>query len=159
MSKGFTYSIGVSVEKGAIQADRHAIAEALRTWPDCQATLTLEQDEGKRSSAANRYLWGKVYGAIEESTGQDKEDIHDEMCVRFTTETISYVNPATGEMVEMEVVRRTSGMKVSRFHKFVSDVKLFAGEFFCLTFEDEPEEFHKERERALAREAKKGTAA
>lgn len=159
MSKGFTYSVGVTIADGRIVFDRAALVQAVRAWPDGEATLTIEQDEAKRSSAANRYLWGPIYGAIEAYTDQDKEQIHDEMCARFTTETIAYMNPATGEMVEMEVVRRTSGMKVSRFHKFVSDVKLFAGEFFGLTFEDEPEEFHRERERAIAREAKKASAA
>ena len=52
---------------------------------------------------------------------------------------------------------RTSGMKVAEFHRFVQSVKLFAAEFFGLTFEDASDEFYKERDRAYARE--KGAAA
>lgn len=155
MAKGFSFSIGVKVHKGRVDIDREALTAALRTWPTCEATLTIETEEAKRSSASNRYLWGPVYGLIAEYTGQSKEDIHDEMCARFTAETLSYVNPATGEMVETEVVRRTSGMKVSRFCKFVDDVKLFWMEFGGLTFEEPSEDVQKERERAIAREAKR----
>lgn len=155
--KGLSFQMGARVRDGRLDADLGAIRRALSTWPDCDITFTVESDGAKRSVAANRYLFGVIYRDIEEYTGQSKEQIHDEMCARFTTETIQYTNPATGELVEMQVVRRTSGMKVGRFHKFVQDVKLFASEFFGLTFEDAPEEFYKERDRAAARE--KGRAA
>jgi len=156
MSKGFSFAISVKVHKGRIDVDRKALDAALATWPTCEATLTIETDEAKRSSAANRYLWSKaVYGEIEKYTGQCKEDIHDEMCARFTTETISRINPSTGEMIEFEVVRRTSGMKVTRFHKFVEDVKLFWQEFGGLTFEDAGDDVRQEHARAVAREAKR----
>lgn len=157
MSKGHTFSIGFRIVGGRMDIDRDALKDGYRNWPDCDGTLTLEQDEAKRSNAANRYLFGVIYRDIKRFTGQDVEDIHDEMCVRFTTETINYTNPASGEIVEMEVVRRTSGMKVSQFHEFVQNVKLFASEFFGLTFEEPGEDVIKERERALSRE--KGRAA
>lgn len=157
--KGFSFSIGVKVHKGRIDVDRKALDAALATWPTCEATLTIETEEAKRSSASNRYLWGPVYDVILNYSGQSKEDIHDEMCARFTTETISRVNPATGEMIEFEVVRRTSGMKVSRFSKFIDDVKLFWQEFGGLTFEEPGEDVQKERDRAAARDAKRESAA
>jgi hypothetical protein len=159
MAKGFSFAIAVKVHKGRIDVDRKALDAELATWPTCEATLTIETAEAKRSSAANRYLWGPVYDEIHDYTGQDKEDIHDEMCTRFTTETISYVNPATGEMIEIEVVRRTSGMKAKRFHKFLEDVKLFWQEFGGLTFAEPGDDVRQEYERAVAREAKKGAAA
>ena len=156
MGKGFSFSIGVKVHKGRIDVDRKALDAALSTWPTCEATLTIETDEAKRSSAANRYLWSKaVYGEIEKYTGQSKEDIHDEMCARFTAETISRIDPAAGEMIELEVVRRTAGMKVSRFHKFIEDVKLFWQEFGGLTFEEPGDDVQQELKRAIAREAKR----
>jgi len=155
MAKGFSFAISVKVHKGRIDVDRKALDAALKTWPTCDATLTIETEEAKRSSAANRYLWGPVYNVVHDYTGQSKEDIHDEMCARFTTETISRINPATGEMIEFEVVRRTSGMKVSRFCKFVDDVRLFWQEFGGLTFEEQGEDVQKERERAALREAKR----
>ncbi len=154
MAKGYTFQIGFRVEGGRFEIEAGAISNAVKAWPDCEGVLTLDTEE-KRSSASNRYLWGPVYDVVHEHTGQDKQDIHDEMCARFTTETISRVDPTTGEMIEFEVVRGTSGMKVSRFCKFVDDVKLFWMEFGGLTFEEPGEDVQKERERALAREAKR----
>lgn len=151
MAKGHTLQIGFAVRGGKFEIEAGAIARAVKSWPDCEGVLTLDTDE-KRSSAANRYLWGPVYDVIHEHTGQSKEDIHDEMCVRFTAETITRVDPATGEMVEIVVVRRTSGMKTKRFHKFLEDVKLFWQEFGGLTFEEPGEDVQKEYERAIARE-------
>jgi hypothetical protein len=158
-TKGLTFALSGRVAAGRLDADLGAVRRALAAWPDCDVTVTVEADEAKRSIAANRYLFGVIYRDIEEYTGQPKEQIHDEMCVRFTSETVSYVNPKTGEMVETVIVRRTSGMRVSRFHTFVQDVKLFASEFFGLTFEDAPREFYVERDRALARDAKRKDAA
>ena len=151
MAKGHAFQIGFQVRGGRFSIDSGAISKAVRSWPDCDGVLTLDTED-KRSSAANRYLWGPVYDQIHAYTGQDKEDIHDEMCARFTAETISRIDPRSGEIVEFEVVRRTSGMKVRRFHKFVEDVKLFAQEFFGLTFEDAPDDVRREYERAAARE-------
>lgn len=154
MAKGHSFQIGFQVRDGRFLIDAGAISREVRTWPDCDGVLTLEQDEAQRSSAANRYLWGVVYKTITAETGQAKQDIHDEMCARFTTETISRIDPKTGRMVEFEVVRGTSGMKVSRFHRFVQDVKLFAAEFFGITFPDEPEDMQREYSRAVARDAR-----
>lgn len=152
------------IKMGATKADGRflvdspeAYKQAVQHMADGRYVVTITTEEAKRSNQANRYLWGPIYDAIHDHTGQSKDDIHDEMCARFTTRTINYTNPTTGEIVEMEVVTRTSGMKVSEFHKFVEQVKLFAQEFFGLTFDEAPAEFHQERERAEKRE--KGRAA
>lgn len=160
MPKARSFQIGFRVQNGEFQIDAGAVSREVRRWPDCEGVLTIEQDEAKRSSAANRYLWGPVYDVVHDYTGQDKEDIHDEMKARFTAETVSRVDPATGEMVEFVVVRGTRRMKVSRFHKFVQDVKLFWQEFGGLTFEDEPDDMRREYQRSVAREKReKGKAA
>lgn len=151
MAKGHTFQIGFAVVGGKFQIEAGAISREVQTWPDCDGVLTLDTDE-KRSSAANRYLWGPVYDVVHDYTGQPKEDIHDEMCARFTAETITRVDPATGEMVEIVVVRRTSGMKAIRFRRFVDDVKLFWQEFGGLTFDEPGEDVQREYERAIARE-------
>lgn len=153
-----SYSIGATVaDKGHkkvlrldSEADYMRHVNSLQTGD--KVTVTIETAEEKRSAAANRYLWGVIYKAIHDYTEQPVEDIHDEMCARFTAETISYLNPKSGEMLEFEVVRRTSGMTRTRFHKFVQEVKLFSQEFFGLSFEPEPEEYHQELERAQKRE-------
>lgn len=159
MATSHTFSIGIQVRKGRIDVDRKAVDAALKAWPDCEATLTIDAEGAKRSNAANRYLFGIIYRDIHEETKQPVEDIHNEMCARFTTKTLHYTLPKTGEVIELEVVTRTSGMSVGQFHRFVEKVKLFSQEFFGLTFEDAPDEYHKERARADAREAKKGAAA
>lgn len=159
MPKGRSYEIGFRVRGGRMEIDRAALEREIRQWPDCDGVLTLDLDEAQRSSAANRYLFGVVYEAIIEHTGQSKEDVHDEMCARFTSETITRNDPRTGRVVSFEVVRRTSGMKVSRFHKFVQDVKLFGSEFCGVEWDDEPEDMRQEYQRAVAREQKKGAAA
>lgn len=156
MSKRLTFQIGFAVKDGKFEIEPMAISKAVRSWPNCEGVLTLDTEE-KRSNAANRYLFGVVYRTISEYTEQSVEDIHDEMCARFTTKTIHYTNPASGEVVELEVVTRTSGMKVSEFHQFVQKVKLFAQEFFGLTFEEPQDDVRQEYERAVARE--KGRAA
>jgi hypothetical protein len=157
MAKAQSFQVGFQVRDGKFLVEPGAISRAVKSWPDCDGVLTLEPDEAKRSSAANRYLWGPVYDVVHEYTGQSKQDIHDEMCARFTTETITRIDPKTSEMLEFEVVRGTSGMKVSRFHKFVQDVKLFWQEFGGLTFEEPGDDVRQEYERAAARE--KGKAA
>lgn len=158
MSKVWSVSIGGWLRYGGVlDVDIHEVRAALKEHSACEITITIEPAQAKRSNASNRYLFGVVYPAIAEYTGQDKQDIHDEMCARFTTETISYVNPKSGEMLEFEVVRRTSGMTVAQFHRFVEKVQLFSQEFFGLTFEDPGEDYRKEYERAEKRE--KGAAA
>lgn len=158
MPKQYSVTVGGKIRRGRPVFDRDEVLNAVKAWPDLDdVTLTIATVDAKRSNQANRYLWGVVYPAISEYTGQDKEDIHDEMCARFTTETVSYVNPKTGELIETEVTRRTSGMTVTRFHRFVEDVRLFAAEFFGVTVPDPSEDYRKERERAEARE--KGAAA
>ncbi len=151
MAKGHTLQVGFRVRAGRFEIEPNAISAVVKAWPDCDGVLTLDTEEA-RSSASNRYLWGPVYGVIHDYTGQSKNDIHDEMCARFTTETISRLDPASGELVEIEVVRRTSGMKVRRFSKFIEDVKLFWQEFGGLTFEEPGDDVRKEYERAVARE-------
>jgi hypothetical protein len=157
MAKGQTFQIGFRVRNGEFLIDAGAVSRAVRSWSDCDGVLTLDTEE-KRSSAANRYLFGVVYREINRFTEQPVEDIHDEMCARFTSRTVHYVNPATGEIVEMEVVTRTSGMKVSEFHAFVQNVKLFAQEFFGLTFEEPGDDVRQEYERAVAREKRSSAA-
>lgn len=155
MSKVWSVQIGGWLRRGTLDVDRDDVRRQLRQHQDCEIVITIEPAQAKRSNQANKYLWGPIYDTVAEYTGQEKQDIHDEMCVRFTTETISYVNPKTGEQVETEVVRRTSGMTVAQFHAFVEKVKLFCAEFFGLTFEEPSDEFRKEAERAIVREEAK----
>lgn len=155
MSKVWSVQIGGWLRHGALDVNRAEVTSQLRRREDCEVVITIEPAQAKRSNQANKYLWGPIYETVADYTGQDKQDIHDEMCARFTAETISYVNPRTGEMVETEVVRRTSGMTVGQFHAFVEKVKLFCAEFFGLTFEEPSAEYQNEANRATAREKRK----
>lgn len=142
---GFTGGGIVQGRKLTLDDPRYYHAAIGRFKDGSRVTITVEPERDRRSSAANRYLWGVVYQLIAEYTGQDPEDIHAEMCARFTAKTISYVNPSTGEMVEMEVVTRTSGMTVREFYLFVEKVRLFAAEFFTLMIPDPDPEYFRHR--------------
>ena len=72
MAKGFSFTIGAKVHKGRIDIDRKVLDAELAKWPTCDVTLTIETEEAKRSSAANRYLWGPVYGVVHEHTDADE---------------------------------------------------------------------------------------
>lgn len=142
-----SYQCGGQIQERKLVLDEPAgFKTAMWRMKDGQrVTVSVEPERDRRSTAANRYLWGVVYRLIAEYTGQDPEDIHAEMCARFTAKTISYVNPSTGELVEMPVVTRTSGMTVREFYLFVEKVRLFASEFFTLTIPDPDPEYQHQR--------------
>lgn len=156
MPKQYSVTVAGKIRRGRPVFDRDEVLRTTSTWPDLDdVTITIATVDAKRSSAANRYLWGPVYDVVHDETGQPKQDIHDEMCARFTTDTVTRIDPSTGEMIEFEVVRGTSGMTVSRFHKFVEDVKLFWQEFGGMTFAEPGDDVQKEYESAVAREKKR----
>lgn len=145
-----TYQAAATVdEHGKLVLESPAtFAQSMRQFKPGPVVVTVDRRTDRRSHAANRFLWGVVYAHISEYTGADPEDIHDEMCARFTTRTVSYANPHTGEMVETEVVGRTSRMSVKEFYEFVEKVRLFAAEFFGLTIPDPDPEYVRHRREA-----------
>lgn len=128
-----------TMQGGQVRLDRPAdyarFREQFADGERVEATLKRYQDT--RSARANRYLWGVVYAAIAEDTGQEPESIHEAMKERFLVKTdIVFVNAKTGEMEEHRVVGSSAGLKVSEFYQFVENVRLFAGEWLGLRIPD-----------------------
>lgn len=98
--------------------------------------VTFEDESEKRSSAANRFLWGPVYGMVEQETGSPKDVTHDAMCERFLTRQVFYTERKTGRSVETYVRGGSSGLTPKQFHEFVEKVKLYFQEEHGITFED-----------------------
>jgi len=109
---------------------------------------TFEDEQEKRSSAANRYLWGVVYKTVEDETGSPKEVTHDEMCKKFLTKQVFYTHKRTGQTIEYWVRGGSSGLTPKAFHEFVEKVSLFFQEHSGITFPD-AEDYRSERTRVL----------
>jgi len=110
----------------------------------CRYLVTVAEEEGRRSVAANRYLWGPIYTTVEADTGSPKEVTHAAMCERFLKKQVFYVDKHTGLTVETWIVGGSSGLTPKQFHKFVEDVKLYFSEEHGMTFEDS-EDYTRER--------------
>lgn len=143
------YQTGADIEDGKLVLDdSYAFKTAMWRFKPGRVTVTVEQEKDRRSAVANRYYWGVVVKLIASETGQDPQDIHDDLRDRFLRKTITYTDKATGEIHERQFARGSSGLTVSEFYEFVEQARLFAAEFFGMTIPDPDPEY--KRERALA---------
>lgn len=116
---------------------REALARAMRGFKRGDVDVIVRPHFVKRSNRACRYYFGVVVRMISEDTGQDKEAIHDAMCLRFIDpEIVSFVNKTTGEVEERTVPGRSSTLDVSRFYRFVEDVRNFAADWLHVVTPD-----------------------
>lgn len=111
-------------------------ATAFRRNKDGPVVIRVERVTATRSQQANAYLWGVVYRLMAEETGHEPEDIHDDMCLRFLTKRLTWVNEQTGEVEERDVPGRSRSLDVNEFYTFVEKVRLFAAEWLGLTIPD-----------------------
>ena len=111
-------------------------AAAFAVSRDGPVVIRVERVTATRSQQANAYLWGVVYRLMAEETGHDPEEIHDDMCLRFLSKTLTWVNEQTGEVEERQVPGRSRSLDVTEFHEFVERVRLFAAEWLGLTIPD-----------------------
>jgi hypothetical protein len=119
-------------------------------------TVKIEEEKERRSSAANRFLWGVVYRDIFDETGTPKEVTHAEMCERFLRKQVFYTDKATGLTVEKWIVGGSSGLTPKQFHKFVEEVILWAAEWLHLTIDNTTRDYrdYTAERAAVNREAK-----
>lgn len=97
-----------------------------------EIVVTLEKPQDKRSSQANRGLWGPVYDqliaglaqaqGIEQGDGLSKDLMHEGLLQKFSG---TVVDPVTHCTVAKE---RSSSMTVARFGEFMEFVARFAAE-------------------------------
>lgn len=58
---------------------RKAFDADVKTWPNCQTLLRLEEHKDPRSAALNAYYWGVCIDLVSEETGMFPEEAHEEM--------------------------------------------------------------------------------
>lgn len=58
---------------------RPAFDATVKTWPNCQAVLRLEEHKDPRSIALNAYYWGVVIDLVSDTTGFTPEEAHEQM--------------------------------------------------------------------------------
>lgn len=144
------YQTGASIEDGKLVLDdSYTFKTAMWRFRNGRVTLTVEQGKDRRSAAANRFYWGVVIKLIAEETGQDPQDIHDDLRDRFLRKTILYTDKSTGLIHEREFARGSSGLTVNEFYTFVEQARLFAAEFFGMRIPDPDPEYHRERAKAM----------
>lgn len=60
------------------------IAACITAYPsNKKIKVTISEAKQERTDSQNRALWGCVYKAISESTGHDKEDLHEFFCGEY----------------------------------------------------------------------------
>lgn len=121
----------VVTASGTLPPESHvALLRRLKPFAGKAVDIDVTLHAKTRSAQANRYYHGVVVALATDHTGMSPEDFHDEMCARFlTTRRITIVDTATGEAVEVAVPRRSSGLSIGDFYRFVEQVRQFCAEF------------------------------
>lgn len=120
------------VEKGRLiwnDPEKRAVYIASLEGKEIEETIKKAVD--RRTTQANKYLWGVCYAIISESTGYDPEQVHIEMKRRFASKRVPY-QTQNGIQDEFFITESTRKMDSVRFTKYVDDVKKFAAEFLGL---------------------------
>jgi len=114
------------VEAGALKVPSKAMMlSALKGWPDCPVSLTIEVFEETRRACQNRWLWGVLYKEIASETGYSVDDVHELMKIRHNSKTV--VDPGTGE--EVKIGLTTTTLKVGEFSIYIEKVMLDGAEW------------------------------
>jgi hypothetical protein len=121
----------------------------LRLLKGLAVDITIVKHTRRRSLQANHYYWGNVLQAIEDYTGQPKQDIHDAMCALFLEDErrqVEFFNKLTGECFEIDVTRRSSKLTGDKFFDFVENVRQWAREKLGVETRDPDSEYWRRRE-------------
>lgn len=145
------YQTGATIKDGKLVLDdSYAFKTAMWRMKDgARVTVSVEAEKDRRSAAANRYYWGVVIKLIAEETGQDAQDIHDDLRDRFLRKTITYEDKRSGQVREREFARGSSGLTVNEFYEFVEQARLFAAEFFGMRIPEPDREYREQRAKAM----------
>jgi hypothetical protein len=154
------YWTGGEIKDGKLVLDdAYAFKTAMWRMKPGRVSIAVEQEKDRRSVAANRYYWGIVVKLIAQETGQDPQDIHDDLRDRFLRKTVTYVDRRTGLIQERTFSRGSSGLTVSEFYEFVEHARLFAAEFFGMRIPDPDPEYRQQRAAAMETEQKASASA
>lgn len=121
----------------------------LRLLKGFSVDVVITKHTDTRSLRANAFYWGHVLQTIHDHTGQDKQDVHDAMCEMFLDnqrKQVEFLNILTGEVVEVPITKRSSGLKGDEFFNFVERVRQWAREFLGVETHDPDPEYWRGRE-------------
>jgi len=69
--------------KNKNEEDIERVVKALRSHSEGEYDVQIKKHTGKRSDRMNRYYWGVVLQVLHESTGEDKNILHELMASKF----------------------------------------------------------------------------
>jgi hypothetical protein len=125
--------IPVDIVHGKLQVSgsaRSALQEALLTWPDGPATLTVEREAATRSREANAYYWSVVVKALAVYTGYTPDETHDVLKIKFLPKDVA-LRTGTGDVVDAFVIGgSTRELSISEFYEYVEQIRQWAFEAF-----------------------------
>ncbi len=107
-----------NVEKGRIVLDnKERFIPYLKSFEGKRIELVLREKRTTRSGGQSRYYWGVVLAMLADHTGHSKEEMHDILKEIFKVES-------------------TAKLKTQEFEYYLSQIKIWAAEFYNLPIPD-----------------------
>lgn len=107
---------------------RAAIQEALLTWPDCRATLTIEKETRGRSVAQNAYYHGVVLKLLSKHFGGSPDDIHEALKVKFLPKDVVFKTGVGRVVAEFVIGGSTTVLTSVQFSDYIERIRQWAFE-------------------------------
>ena len=133
---------------------RSALTEALLTWSDGPAMLSVERESVTRSVQANAYYWGVVVKALVDHTGYTPDEMHDLLKIQFLPKDVALAS-GNGTVVAAFVIGgSTTGLSTGEFYDYVERIRMWAFEKLDVDMPPpDPEWRTRELEKAFASHA------
>jgi hypothetical protein len=129
-----TVWVPVRIQGGKLRVEqKRYFEEAIRQFPDCQGTLTFKRQRPSKSLEALGYLYGYLFPAIAEETGDDARSVKWDLKVLFLTVTEEHINKHTGEARFITRVRSIGELNTKEMSVFIDSIVKWAGEFLGMT--------------------------
>jgi hypothetical protein len=124
-------SIEVDIIHGKLHVTpsaRVALQDAVLTWSDGPATLTIERETATRSQQANNYYWAVVVKALADHTGYTPDETHEVLKIMFLPKDVALAT-GTGQVIaEFVIGGSTRGLSVPAFFDYVERIRQWAFE-------------------------------
>lgn len=127
-----TAEIPVDVIHGKLHVSpsaRTALQDAILTWPDGAATLTVAREQVTRSVQANNYYWAVLVKALATHTGYTPEETHEHLKIQFLPKDVA-LRTGTGEVIAAFVIGgSTRELSIAEFGDYVDRIRQWAFEW------------------------------
>lgn len=106
----------------SLKSQKEELWRILRSRKPRRYKITITEHRDKRSSSANRYLWGVVYATIAQETGFSSEELHEIFKGKFlaTEKTLKQ----TGEV--FSIPGSTADLDKVQFGEYLDKILEFA---------------------------------